>query len=67
MNSDLLAAARRIRVIAFLGALAWLFGIDPPAGQRVLLIVLAAAAVAADLFLDEHKTRTRHPNYDRAA
>lgn len=66
--TSLVTAAKRTRVLAFFAALAWFFGVTPAAGSRILLAVLAAAAIAADVYLDEHAGhRTRHPHYDKAA
>lgn len=68
MSADLTAAARRARVLALFTALAWVFGMTPPVGERILLAVLALTAIAADVFLDEHKTRVlKRPGYDTAA
>lgn len=67
MIRDLQAAARRARVLAFFVTLAWLFGMTPPAGSRILLAVLAAAAIAADVYLDDYKTRAPRPRFDTAA
>lgn len=68
MSRDLRDAARRARVLVFFGFLAWLFGVNPPGWQRLLLAVLALVAVAADVYLDEHKLhRTSRPRYDKAA
>jgi hypothetical protein len=67
MIRDLRDAARRTRVLAFFVTLAWLFGMTPPAGSRILLAVLAAAAIAADVFLDDHKTRVPRPRNEPAA
>lgn len=69
MTADLIAAARRSRVIALFAALAWLFGVTPPVGSRILLALLAAAALAADVFLDSDRVRVlrRPARYDTAA
>lgn len=67
MIRDLRDAARRARVLVFFGFLAWLFGVNPPGWQRVLLAVLAAVAIAADVFLDDFKTRVPRPRFDTAA
>lgn len=68
MIRDLRDAARRARVLVFFGFLAWLFGINPPGWQRLLLVVLAVAALAADVYLDEHVGhRAKRPRYDTAA
>lgn len=67
MIRDLRDAVRRTRTLAFFVTLAWLFGMTPPAGSRILLAVLAAAAIAADVYLDEHKARAPRPRFDTAA
>ena len=68
MIRDLRDAARRARVLVFFGFLAWLFGVNPPGWQRLLLAVLALLALAADVYLDEYTGhRARHPHYDKAA
>jgi flagellar biosynthesis protein FliR len=67
MIRDLRDAARRTRVLAFFVTLAWFFGMTPPVGSRILLAVLAAAAIAADVFLDDYKARVPRPRYEPAA
>ncbi|MFJ7269402.1 hypothetical protein ACIQV3_22620 [Streptomyces sp. NPDC099050] len=67
MITSLTAAARRARIFAFFVTLAWIFGMTPTAGSRILLAVLAAAAIAADVYLDEHKARAPRPRFDTAA
>lgn len=68
MAADLIAAARRARILAFFAALAWFFGVTPSWPQRLLLAVLAVAALAADVYLDEHAGhRARRPRFDTAA
>ncbi|WP_405531538.1 hypothetical protein OG592_27125 [Streptomyces avidinii] len=63
----LMAAARRARVLVFFGFLAWMFGINPPGWQRLLLAFLALAAVAADIYLDGHLNTRTKPRYETAA
>jgi hypothetical protein len=66
--AGLLAQARTIQAFAFLGLFAWLAGIDPPAWQRVLLVLLASGAIAATAFLDERKiAEVRRHHFDQAA
>lgn len=68
MIRDLRDAARRARILAFLVTLTWVFGMTPPAGSRILLVVLAAAAITADVYLDDHKAhRAPRPRFDTAA
>ncbi|MFE2164865.1 hypothetical protein ACFXB3_07295 [Streptomyces sp. NPDC059447] len=63
MRAALLAQTRTYYVLAFIGLLAWIFGIYPPAWQRVLIVVLTAVAVTAVAALDAplghrvHRTR----------
>ena len=50
------------------GRLAWVFGVYPPAWQRVLIVALTVAAVAAVAALDDLKARyVQYPRYDKAA
>ncbi|MFE2140206.1 hypothetical protein ACFXA3_00300 [Streptomyces sp. NPDC059456] len=70
MTAALIAQRRSIFVLAFLGLFAWVFGIDPPVWERLLIVALAALAVAATATLDGHRIRpakTGHPPYDTAA
>jgi hypothetical protein len=48
----------RARVFLIFTGLAWLVGLQVPFLTRLALVVLAAAAVAFDGFLDTQRTRT---------
>lgn len=48
----LLLALRRVRLLAVLAGMAWLLGITPPAGVRLLLAVVVALALALDALSD---------------
>ncbi|MFB6805454.1 hypothetical protein [Streptomyces sp. NPDC056387] len=70
MTATLIAQRETIYVLAFLGLLAWAFGIDPPVWERLLIIVFAGLALAASATLRDHKIRTDKipsPPYDTAA
>lgn len=68
MRNSLLAQTRTYYVLAFLGLLAWVFGVYPPAWQRVLIVALTVAAVATVAALDDLKARyVQYPRYDKAA
>lgn len=68
MVTALLAQSRTITAFAFFGLFAWVFGIDPPVWQRLLIVVLATGGIAAGAFLDENKIRRIvHRHYGTAA
>ncbi|MFJ7998993.1 hypothetical protein ACIQ7D_17855 [Streptomyces sp. NPDC096310] len=53
---------RRARIAFLVAGLAWLFGLAPPPGIRIAVVVLVAAAIVLDAWLDQQPTRrTRIP------
>jgi hypothetical protein len=59
MILDLTAIAHRARVAVLVAAMAWLFGLTPPPGTRVALLLLVAAAFVIDQWLTQQQpTRT---------
>lgn len=53
MILDLSAIARRARVAVLVAGLAWAFGLTPPPGTRIALLLLVAAAFVIDQWLDQ--------------
>jgi hypothetical protein len=47
-----LTAVRRARLLAVLAGLAWLLGVTPSAGVRILLTVMVAVALGLDAMAD---------------
>ncbi|MEU2233138.1 hypothetical protein [Streptomyces vietnamensis] len=58
MSLGWLIGLTRARVFLIFTGLAWLVGLQVPFLTRLALVVLAAAAVAFDGFLDTQRTRT---------
>ena len=59
MILDLTAIARRARVAVLVAGLAWLFGLTPPPGTRIGLLLLVGAAFVIDQWLSQqHPPRT---------
>lgn len=59
MILDLSAIARWARVAVLVAALAWIFGLTPPPGTRIALLVLVGAAMVIDQWLTQQQpTRT---------
>ncbi|MFH8627776.1 hypothetical protein ACH4A8_38815 [Streptomyces vietnamensis] len=58
MSLGWLIGLTRARVFLIFTGLAWLVGLQVPFFTRLALVVLAAAAVAFDGFLDTQRTRT---------
>ncbi|MGW2113759.1 hypothetical protein [Streptomyces zhihengii] len=55
MTIDLTAVARHARVATIYILLAWLFGLMPPPGTRLFLVVLFAVACVADQWLTQQQ------------
>jgi hypothetical protein len=52
---DLTAIAHRARVAVLVAGLAWLFGLTPPPGTRIGLLLLVAAAFVIDQWLTQQQ------------
>lgn len=65
MILDLIAVARQARFAVLFAGMAWLFGIAPPPGLRIALVVMFAAACVIDQWLTQpHRAARVHPQRD---
>lgn len=65
MNFGLLIGLTRARVALLAMGLAWLTGLMPDLGTRLLIVALVAVAVAVDGWLDEQRIARTSTPHDR--
>lgn len=69
MKTDLIIALTRARVAVLVAGIAWLFGVMPPPGSRIILAVIVVAAIVFDGWIEQlrlvHAATAKTTSHDR--